>query len=99
MYFKTLSNLASAYYAEGRYQDAEPLYVRSLHIGERVLGPAHPDVVMTLQNYAQLLRKLHRKAEARKVEASVRELRAKADKENPARLEVDWRDLKERGKQ
>jgi hypothetical protein len=94
-----MSNLAELYVLKGRYGDAESLYIRCLDIGERALGAAHPDVVMTLQSYAGLLRKLHRKAEARKVEARVRELRAKSDKENPARLEVDWRDLKERGKQ
>jgi hypothetical protein len=42
-----------------------------------------------------VLRKLHKKAEARRVEARVRELQAKADKENPGRFEVDWRDLQE----
>jgi len=75
------------------------LYRRALSFGERVLGPAHPDVVMTLQHYAVLLRKLHRKAEARKVEARVRELRAKSEEENRGRFEVDWRDLKDRSKQ
>jgi hypothetical protein len=94
-----MSNLAEMYYAEGRYQDAEPLYVRAVKIGEKSLGPAHPDVVITLHYYAALLRKLHRKAEARKVEARVRQLRAKSEEENRGRFEVDWRDLKNRSKQ
>jgi hypothetical protein len=96
--FKTMSNLAEVYVLQGRYGDAEPLYIRCLDIGERALGAAHPDVVMTLQNYAELLRKMHKKAEARKVGARVRELRTKSDKDNPARFEVDWRDLQERSK-
>ncbi len=46
--FRTLSNLARTNCLQGRYQDAEPLYVRALKMGEHSLGPAHPDVVATL---------------------------------------------------
>ena len=96
--FRTLSNLARTNCLQGRYQDAEPLYVRALKIGEHSLGPAHPDVVATLYNYAEVLRKLHRKAEARKIEARVRELRSKSDQDNPSRFEVNWRDLQQGAK-
>jgi tetratricopeptide (TPR) repeat protein len=92
--FETLSNLGSAYYLEGRYQDAEPIFLRALKVGEQSLGPAHPDVITTLADYAALLRKLHRKGEARKLEARVRDLRATSARDNPASLEVDWRDLR-----
>ena len=40
----SLNNLADLYQAQGRYADAEPLYKRSLAIGEKALGPDHPDV-------------------------------------------------------
>jgi tetratricopeptide (TPR) repeat protein len=91
--FKTLSNLATAYYFDGRYQDAEPIFLRALKVGEQSLGPAHPDVITTLADYAALLRKLKRKNEARKIEARMLELRAKSESQDPARFEVDWRDL------
>jgi hypothetical protein len=94
-----MSNLAELYVLKGRYGDAESLYIRCLDIGERALGAAHPDVVMTLQSYAGLLRKMHKRAQARKVETRVRELRVKSEEENRGRFEVDWRDLKDRRKE
>ena len=39
---------------QGRYRDAEPLYKRSLTIREKVLGPDHPDVAVSLNSLAQL---------------------------------------------
>ena len=39
---------------------AEPLYQRSLAIRETTLGPEHPDVATSLENYASLLRKIGR---------------------------------------
>jgi hypothetical protein len=65
-----------------------------LKIGEASLGPTHPDVVATLSNYGALLRKLNRKAEASKIETRVREIRATTVDDNPARFDVDWRDLR-----
>jgi hypothetical protein len=70
------------------------VFVRALKVGEQSLGPAHPDVVTTLADYAALLRKLNRKKEARKIEARLRDLRATAARDNPTSLEVDWRDLR-----
>jgi hypothetical protein len=55
-------------------------------------------VVSTLVVYAMLLRELHRNGEARRLEARVRALRAKADSDNPARFEVDWTDLRQPAK-
>jgi tetratricopeptide (TPR) repeat protein len=92
--FQILGNLGMTYYLDGRYQDAEPIFLRALKIGEQSLGPAHPEVITTLAGYAALLRKLHRKREARKLEARVRDLRATSARDNPASLEVDWRSLR-----
>ena len=62
----------------------------------QALGPEHPDLAVTLTNYGALLRKLHRKREARALEARARELRL-AHFSNPGlepgALTVDWRDL------
>jgi tetratricopeptide (TPR) repeat protein len=43
----SLHNLASLYWAQGRYREAEPLFQRALAIRERVLGPDHPDIFVT----------------------------------------------------
>ena len=42
-----LNNLATLYYDQGRYADAEPRYQRALAIWEKVLGPEHPNVATT----------------------------------------------------
>ena len=67
----------------GDYTVAEPLYQRSLAIAGKALGPDHPDVAATLENYADLLRKTGRDAEAENMEARAKAIRAKHAKENP----------------
>ena len=37
-----------------RYAEVEPLYKRSLAIKEKILGPEHPDVALSLYNLAYL---------------------------------------------
>ncbi|CAB1106731.1 unnamed protein product [Ectocarpus sp. CCAP 1310/34] len=41
---------------EGKYDDAEPLYVRAIAIGEKSLGPEHPDLAVWLNYWAGLLK-------------------------------------------
>ncbi|WP_448570494.1 tetratricopeptide repeat protein [Trichothermofontia sp.] len=48
----------------GRYAEAEPLYVRSLHLRETQLGADHPDTASSLNNLAGLYRAMGRYAEA-----------------------------------
>ncbi len=48
----------------GRYDEAEPLYRRALAIGEKTLGPNHPDVATRLNNLALLLSAQGKYAEA-----------------------------------
>ncbi|MEY2914707.1 MAG: hypothetical protein RLZZ184_4016, partial [Cyanobacteriota bacterium] len=50
----SLSGLALLYYSQGRYNDAEPLYLQSLDIYKRQLGNDHPDVASSLNNLALL---------------------------------------------
>ena len=64
------------YHDQGKYAEAEPLYQRSLTIVEKALGPEHPDVATTLDNYAALLRKTDRNAEADELEERTRAIRA-----------------------
>ncbi len=48
------NKLALLYDTQGRYAEAEPLIKRSLAISEKALGPEHPDVARSLENYAGL---------------------------------------------
>ena len=50
----TLDNLALVYTAQGKYDEAEPLYHRALAIMEKALRPEHPDVAICLNNLAHL---------------------------------------------
>jgi len=59
-----LNNLASLYRAQGRYSEAEPLYLRSLSIYEQQLGQNHPDVATSLSNLANLYQSQGRYSEA-----------------------------------
>jgi len=63
--------------------NAEPLNRRALAIVEKALGPEHPQVARVLENYAALLHKLDRDAEADKMEARAKAIRAKNAQEIP----------------
>ncbi len=47
-----LNNLALLYDDQGHYAEAEPLFKRPLAIMEKALGPNHPHVATSLENYA-----------------------------------------------
>ncbi|MFN5390499.1 MAG: tetratricopeptide repeat protein, partial [Pseudanabaena sp.] len=47
----SLNNLAELYRAQGKYSEAEPLYVRAIQILEKALGSDHPNTVTVRQNY------------------------------------------------
>ncbi len=53
-YATALRNLASFYFFQGRYDDAEPLIAESIRIQEAVLGAAHPAVAASLYDLASL---------------------------------------------
>ncbi len=74
---QSLNNLAELYRAQGRYAEAEPHYQRALAILEKVLGPEHPDVATSLENYAALLRETEREDQAKEMEARAKAIRAK----------------------
>ena len=44
--------------AQGKLEEAAPLYKRSRAIRETVLGPDHPDVAESLNNEALLLKQM-----------------------------------------
>lgn len=74
---QALNSLALTYGAQGRYSEAEPIFKRSLAIREKVLGPEHPAVAESLENYSALLRKLNRESEAAAMEERAKAIRAK----------------------
>ena len=41
--------------AQGKYDEAEPLYRRAIEIGEKALGKDHPNVAIRYNNLASLL--------------------------------------------
>ncbi len=58
---------------------------RALAIAEKALGPEHSKVATVLENYAALLHKLNRDAQADKIEARAQAIRANHAQENPQR--------------
>ena len=50
----SLNNLARWYESQGRYGEAEPLYLRALQIREQQLGADHPNTAASLNNLAAL---------------------------------------------
>ena len=50
---------------------------------EKALGPEHPHVATSLENYAKLLRKTERDAEAEELEARGKAIRARHAEKNP----------------
>ena len=54
-YAAALTRTTDLVAAQGHYEDAKPLYERSLALLEKALGPDHPDVAASLNNLAGLL--------------------------------------------
>ena len=71
----SLSRLANLYRAQGRYGEAETLYVRSLHIREQQLGSDHPDTAQSLNNLAGLYESQGRYSEAEPLYLQALEIR------------------------
>ena len=64
-----LNGLANLYADQGQDAEEEPLYQRALRIWEQALGPDHPRTRNVVRDYAMLLRKMGREAEASELEA------------------------------
>ncbi len=61
--------------AQGKYTEVERLQ-RSLAIREKALGPEHPDVATSMENYVFLLQEMDRNTEADKLKERARAIRA-----------------------
>ncbi len=53
---ENLSDLALIYYAQGKYEQAEPLFLRAIEIVEKAFGKDHPQFATHLNNLAELYR-------------------------------------------
>ncbi|CAN0411536.1 unnamed protein product [Ectocarpus sp. 8 AP-2014] len=54
---------------QGKHDEAEPLYVRAIAIGEKALGPEHPDLAVWLNNRGMLMSQMKCQAMFWKLEA------------------------------
>lgn len=52
---RTLSR--SPLISQGMYDKAEPLYTKAAEIGEKALGPSHPELALQLSNQGALLKR------------------------------------------
>jgi tetratricopeptide (TPR) repeat protein len=64
MHSKSIGLFANVYTNQGRYEEAEQLYLRALEGYEEELGPKHPDTLRTVQNLAGVYRDQGRYEEA-----------------------------------
>jgi len=67
-----LTGLAEAYRTDGRFTKAEPLYRRMLALVEERPNVSTDDVGRGLHHFAEMLRKMKRKSEARELEVQLK---------------------------
>jgi tetratricopeptide (TPR) repeat protein len=72
-----LANLAESYRLDGRYPKAETLFRRALAIVEEDPGTNNEEVQRGLIHFAEMLRKMKRKTEARDLQAQLKSLRSR----------------------
>ncbi len=73
-----LNSLAILYKQQGKYAEAEPLYMKALKIREESLGPEHPKVAAILNNLGNLYRAQGKYAEAERFHKRALAIREKA---------------------
>ena len=76
---QTITNLATCYAAQAKYNQAEPLYLRALALFEQANWTEKPETLQTMQSYALLLKKTGRDAEASTMLEKVATIRKKLD--------------------
>jgi tetratricopeptide (TPR) repeat protein len=76
-YHESLSNLALLYDATGDMKRSDDYFQRAILVGEKGLGADHVEVLQTMDAYAAMLRKAGRIADAKKVEARLKELKGR----------------------
>ena len=51
----SINNLAALYDSQGRYEEAEPLFLQALALRKKLLGTEHPNAVTGLENFVGFL--------------------------------------------
>lgn len=62
----SLNNLGVVCYDQGKYKEGEVAYKRVIAIDEKILPANHPQRILSMENYAKLLRRMNRYKEAQK---------------------------------
>ena len=73
----TLHNLGALYAGTGKPREADKLYQRELDLREKIQGPEHPGVALSLESYAAFLRETGKGDAAAEAEARAKTIRAK----------------------
>jgi hypothetical protein len=87
-------NLGVLYSAQGDFVRAEAYLRRGLTILQATLPPDHPRIARALENYAGLMEKTNRSAQARSLRRQVKDLRKRNLRDNLGGLTVDVQILK-----
>lgn len=86
---QVLNNRALLYVAMGRPALAEECLRKALFTAEKSFGPEHPNVGGVLTNYAVVMRRMHRKSEAKQLEKRAKAILDKCNRENFTGYAVD----------
>ena len=78
-----LKTLATVHRGQAKLEQAEAEFKRALAIAQRSLRPQHPDVIEVLDAYAELLTQTNRNAEAERIMARARAIRASQPRTRP----------------
>ena len=84
----SMHDLALLYQNQGRYDEAEPLYVKSLELRRRMLSEEHPDTLQSMHNLAMVYENQGHYDEAESLYVKTLELRRRAlGEEHPDTLQ------------
>ena len=67
------------------WSEAAAIYPRAIAIVEQSLGPDHPTLASLLENYASILRRARRDAEALEADERARDIRTRHAQQNQRR--------------
>ena len=67
-------NLGLVYTQQKKYDDGELRFKAVIALTEKLKGPNHPDLILYLQSYANLLRVTHRGQQATRLEARIKSI-------------------------